>query len=225
MKYIISTRPAEKFSPVSSRCFDVVNCPLTGIRPLNIDYEGIMKKYDVRYIVFTSSVGADIFFRNVGDYAAEYLAIGKNTADAIRSHGHECIVPDEKDSKGLAEKMIRICRNGYALLLRSSMANEELNRIIEGKVRYIDVRTYDVIERSNEFENMCMSDDCIGALITSSMEAGIAAVTLKKTGKMAFAIGGPTAEALEQSGIKPAIVGDSDFAKTIEKIERVICRN
>ncbi len=225
MKYIISTRPAEKFSPVSGRCFNVVNCPLTAIRPLNVDYEGILRKYDIRYIVFTSSVGADIFFRNVGDYPAEYLAIGENTANAIRSHGHECIVPDRKDSKGLAEKMIRVCRNGYALLLRSSMANEDLNRIIDGKVRYIDVRTYDVIERPNEFENMCMSGDCIGALITSSMEARIAAVTLKRTGKMAFAIGTPTAEALEQSGIKPAIVGDSDFAKTVEEIERIICKS
>ncbi|MGC8608785.1 MAG: uroporphyrinogen-III synthase, partial [Thermoplasmata archaeon] len=106
MTYLLTTRPAEKFKSISGKCFDILNCPLTEIKPMDIDYKKLIEKYSVKYIVFTSSVGADLFFKEIKDYPAEYMAIGDKTAEIVRRNGYECVVPEEKDSMGLGMEML-----------------------------------------------------------------------------------------------------------------------
>ena len=65
---IILTRPAEKFSPVNGpHCFEYVDVPLTETIP-RPDIHEIMtsiKNYDPKILVFTSTVGVDIFITPV----------------------------------------------------------------------------------------------------------------------------------------------------------------
>ncbi|MGC8608784.1 MAG: hypothetical protein ACP5UV_02810, partial [Thermoplasmata archaeon] len=103
-------------------------------------------------------------------------------------------------------------------------ASRDLNKIIDGRIRYIDVPTYEINEKKNDFEKLCSSKDCIGILLTSSMEARIVSEALRSCGRKVFAIGHPTAETLRNEGINPILEGNSDFAATIKKIENVICQ-
>ncbi|BAB59774.1 uroporphyrinogen-III synthase [Thermoplasma volcanium GSS1] len=223
-KFIISLRPAEKFVKFDSPCFDLINIPVTRLMPLDINIEKILKESAADCIVFTSTFGVDLFFSRVNMKGFTILGIGKATCERVQAYGHKCLYPENMDSEGLANLIISKCKDKKILILRSKKANEVLTeKLKEEGIDFLEFRIYDAVPDTKDFEKHYKDQNCLGVIITSSMEAEIVIPFLKEDKKMVFSIGVTTTNTLMSHGIMPDITGNSDFLELLKKIDYFIC--
>lgn len=235
---MVLTRPSEKYYPVMSKsCFEYVNIPLTEIVPVS-SMDTVMREirnYGARYIVFTSTIGSDLFFSHCPDPDPDhvFIAIGNQTLNSIRKHGYEGLKPDSMDSSGLGDLITGLVKRGERVaLLRSNRSSKELPEILKSEgVDFREFTIYNIVElNDNRLEDFIQKNQVFGIVVTSSMEAEILA---KKCGDairirniILFPIGTPTEKTLISAGLgNLGHRGKSSVHNLITDIEKKYCSN
>ncbi|CAC11713.1 hypothetical protein [Thermoplasma acidophilum] len=220
--FVLSIRPEEKAQRTGGACFDILNVPVTRLEPIPVDYTDLIRS-GVDCVAFTSSYGVRLFFKNAPVKNFRYFGIGKSTCEEVRKYGYDCEYPEKMDSEGLADMIISHCSGRKVALIRSANANEIVNEKIMGHVDFIDLRNYRAVNTNVDLTPYMAKEECMGIIVTSSMEAKIAMPAIKATGKPVYSIGSVTTKTLEEAGIHPAISGNSDFVDLVEKIKKYLC--
>lgn len=220
--FILSIRPEEKAEDIDGMCFDILNVPVTRLEPIPVNYADLIGS-GVDCIAFTSSYGVRLFFRDAPVKNFRYFGIGKSTCEEVRRYGYDCEYPERMDSEGLADMIISHCSGRRVALIRSASANEIVNEKLTGHVDFLDIRNYRAVRTDADLMPYMTKEECMGIIVTSSMEARIAMPAIKATGKPVYSIGGVTTRTLEEAGIRPAISGNSDFTDLVEKIKKYLC--
>lgn len=238
-RFLVSTRPSEKFSPEGMDCcFGIVNIPVTRIVEAGLRDEAREKivHFDPDSVVFTSTRGVEIFFRDLAGSmdcsGMEFYGIGDSTCASVESRGFECSIPAVKDSSGLADLLSRRCSDRRVLLFRSGQANRVIDaRLEEEGIDFLSVTAYNVVPLESFDANALESPDCFGIIFTSAMEVQslISLLGMEKLESLlgrlkVFSIGSFTTRKLQENGItisEPR--GDSDFTKLMADICNFYC--
>ena len=221
---LVTTRPENKYAEVHSHFLDIVNIPLT--RTATTFSEDDARKlgdFNPDTVVFTSSTGVDIFLPVMPSFirGRSVFAIGNSTASKLANSGFSPVIPENRDSLGIADAIISSVRHGSRVaLLRSSRPDKRLDEALmrEG-FDTISISLYNIVEEA--VADLPETSRIFGFLVTSSMEAEI---LLKRYGIIPdthyFAIGRTTAEKMSSLGfVLSDPLGNSDFTETIHMIE------
>lgn len=192
-----------------------------------------IRKYNAKFLVFTSTVGVDIFFssnRNP-DPSHVYVAIGSSTKERIQSYGFHASCPDVMDSSGLGELISHMHVDGERVaLLRSNRSGNELPEILSAAgIDFKEFTLYDIVEiKDNNLDNFIMRNKVYGIIVTSSMEAKILGEfhlkIINERNIILFPIGTPTEKAISAAGFSNSgIKGESSVEMLIRKIENENC--
>jgi uroporphyrinogen-III synthase len=229
-RYIVTTRPEEKFKSVSTRCISVKNVPLTKIirtgKQEEIIQDIISKRPET--IVLTSSIGASEFFRYYYKFTENprIIAIGDKTADEIKKYTGKFSVPTAKNSYGVITMLEKYLDSRIALF-RSNESNNIINDWLEERnANFREYYIYSVVKIENtQIKELLINDDCRGILLTSSMEARIFHEIMgdSKLTKNIYAIGKVTEETLQNYGYNVSFTGNSDFQSIIKYIDSKNC--
>jgi len=237
-KFIISTRPAGKFSePETGCCFDLVNAPLTEISevPFTDDQVKAIDEFDPDCVVFTSEKGAALFFSEIDPHLSgrprNYYGIGPSTCREVMENGLSCKFPEVRTSEGLANFLARNERNSKLLLFRSSRANSVLDEILDReKIEFQNITAYNVSQIKSKEIMRATEPDCFGVIFTSSMEVESFVGNLGDKvleiapGIKLFSIGEPTSETLKKHSLAVSEpIGNSDFDDLFEEICSLYC--
>lgn len=239
-RFIITTRPEEKTIPaISSRCFEIVNIPVTRLRVNSKFSIAEISEFNPDIAIFTSTYGSEIFLDAGGKAAlgheTKIIAIGNRTADVLEKTFPDVIVPEEQTSKGVVNVLRGMVegRKKVALFV-SSKSNGIIDQYLsEAGINHITSELYfsDVLQRK-DFIDASLKEECFGIILTSSYEAKV--IFTKMLDKeqrdevvsrcRIFAIGKTTAETLLELGIqvsKPS--GKSNLEKLIREIDNTFC--
>jgi uroporphyrinogen III methyltransferase/synthase len=179
---------------------------------------------DYRWIVFTSAVGAELFFRLLrragrrpADLAAARIAaIGPGTAAALRKSGRE---PDFVPSAFVAEALARgmpDLKNARILIPRAAKARSALPRGLArrgAKVTVLPIyRTLPDRRGLAAFRRAVLGGQIHAAVFASSSAAEFALKSLGRSGRAIFgkkvkvaSIGPVTSRTLGRFGMRPAV--------------------
>lgn len=238
-RFIISTRPAEKFGYLElDCCFDIRNVPLTEINEMEFresDLEGI-RAFDPDIVVFTSERGADIFFSRINKgldkKERKFYGVGPATCARVESEGYNCISPEKRNSRGLGELLVSREADSRILLFRSGQANAVLDELLSSSgTRFMNVTAYYVVKLCNSNKEIFLEDSCFGVVFTSSMEAesfaelmGAGIEPFRSSGKRVFSIGDFTTATLKKLSLTVSEPeGNSDFRTLMENICSQYC--
>ncbi len=226
-KFLITTRPEDKYEPVSLKNIKIVNIPLTRIKKIKVgENERNLLLHDTPdVVILTSSYGAKVFFEyyfKLFKYEPVFIAIGESTANIIKKYHHDSTVPVEKNSYGVISLLKNYKKNKIGLF-RSDKSNEIIRNFLE-KNRY-NYREYFIysIEAiySNNIKEYIDSENCIGILFTSSMEVDVFFKITEFIDKTVYAIGKITRETLSKYNCNPVLFNDdSNFKNIVEIIDR-----
>jgi len=221
----------------SRNCFEYVNIPLTKIVP-GSSIDGIIREimiYGPRYIVFTSTIGSDLFFSHYTEPVPDhvFIAIGSQTLNSIRNHGYDGLKPARMDSSGLGKLIAGLVKKGERVaLLRSNRSSKELPEILKSRgIDFMEFTIYSIVElEDNRLENFILENHVFGILVSSSMEAEILAKTcgnaIKSRNIILFPIGTPTEKTLISAGFHNiGLKGESSVDNLIKDIEKEYCNN
>jgi uroporphyrinogen-III synthase len=241
MKKIITTRPEEKAElSYSSDCFELVNIPVTKLVVNHeIDTKSILN-FKPTLGVFTSTKGVEIFLSVFkGRYLQEMrvVAIGHKTAGILSSQYSNVQVPAEKTSRGVNKLLDQIIgKEDRIALFTSAKSNGIILEHIQSRGwRHMEIKLYDaVVLDTDPIFIEASKEDCLGIVITSSMEARaiFGKDNLKDrdkkivAGTHIFAIGATTEETLKELGIpisKP--IGKSNLKEMLKIIEETYCQH
>jgi uroporphyrinogen III methyltransferase/synthase len=107
---VLLTRAAGRNDELARRLRNVpgietVECPLIRIEPLD---GPPIRPGGYAWIVLTSRVGAELFFRRLEGKPPRIAVVGPGTAEAVRAHGVEpALVPRRSTQEGLLEELPR----------------------------------------------------------------------------------------------------------------------
>ncbi len=238
---LITTRPSGKAveKDITSSCLEVVNCHLTEIRYLMEPGEvsRALETFGHTAIVFTSSVASSFAVRRLppGDLSGKSIyCIGNASAAPLVEAGYHPLIPAKKDSSGLSDLVCSVAgKDEKVAIIRSDFGSEVLtNRLTSAGIDIFELKLYEIRKKIDPsiYGSLCRRD-LIGVLVTSPMEARILSEIMRgincgKTGITArfFAIGQPTREELERSGLAVSEpYGDSDVKSLVSRIEKVFC--
>ena len=229
-RYIITTRPEGKFKPMATECISIKNVPLTKIIKTGRQEEIIQDiiKNKPNAVVLTSSIGASEFFKYYYKYTEDpdIIAIGNNTADEIKKYRANVSVPTIRNSYGVIA-LLKKYRNSTIALFRSSESNNIINDWLEkNNINFREYHIYSVVKiESSEIKDLFLDTNCIGILLTSSMEARIFHDILGdiEITKNIYAIGNVTDETLRSYGYNVSFTGNSDFESIVKYIDSKNC--
>ena len=192
-------------------------------------------EYGARYIVFTSTIGSDLFFSHYHGPRTDlvFLAIGSQTLKSIRSHGFDGIKPDMMDSSGLGDLIAGLVKKGDRVaLVRSSRSSRELPEILKKNgIDFKEFTIYSIVEKKEHLlEKFIKNSHVFGIIVTSSMEADILSRTcgeiIKSKDISLFPIGTPTENTLVSAGLKNiALKGSSSVENLVVEIEKKYCHH
>jgi|GEM_PF-2436677 uroporphyrinogen-III synthase len=236
MPFIISTRPAEKDAGTRKvRCLEIKNIPLTEIRPLGYSetLRAEINSFSPDSLCFTSAYGVREFLKYypdlIGSFRGKIFAIGDRTGEAIEEAGLKAMIPDHKDSPGLAELILETLSRGERVaLIRSGNADTMLPEMLnEGGLIARDYHIYEVTASHNGslILNALDSSELSGIIVTSPMEATILVnLAGPKIRVPVYAIGNTTAKKLRDLGYAVSNpLGESNFDDLIMKISERYC--
>ena len=238
-KYIITTRPGEKGNAdVTSVCFDLVNIPVTKLE-VNTGIEAsTVMKFGPSLAIFTSSYGANAFLKMPNaqlSSGVKIVAIGEETAKALRQKFDSVIVPGKKTSEGVIELLEHLLKPGERVVLFvSSRSNGAIEHYLqEHGVEYLLEELYYAESiPGEEFKESALKPECFGIILTSSYEASIVFTEILTSDdiqallldKKIFAIGRTTANTLANLKIPVSEpLGESDFRELVKNIDRLYC--
>ncbi|MHB1708525.1 MAG: uroporphyrinogen-III synthase [Thermoplasmataceae archaeon] len=237
MPFLISTRPVEKEAEtLKVRCLGIKNIPLTEIRSpgYNEALRAELVSFSPDSLCFTSAFGVREFLKYYPDlirsFSGNVFAIGGRTGVAIQQAGLKAIIPDQKDSPGLARLILKtLCRGKRVALIRSGNADPKLPETLNsGGLIAKDYHIYEVIaSRHGSLVLDAMdSPELYGIIVTSPMEAAIL-VNLAGPGIRVpvYAIGKTTARKLRDLGCAVSDpLGESNFDDLVMKISEKHCQ-
>lgn len=239
-KYLITTRPAEKNTIIEQNyCFQVVNVPVTALRP-NKEFQILeVERFNPDVAIFTSSYGVKLYFDYFdGTLGGEVavISIGNETASELSSRGRRSLVPEVKTSNGVIELLKELFSSAKRVAV---FVSSRSNRVIQGyleeqNIGHLVSTLYHGEELpGKDFAYSLLQGDCIGAVITSPFEAqtifnnilGPSEREILLSGKKIFSIGKTTSDELKKLGVpvsKPE--GKSDLEKLVDSISKEYCR-
>lgn len=238
-KFIITTRPEQKGnSVVSSRCFDIMNIPVTSLKVnTKLNFSEI-REFDPDIAIFTSTFGSRIFLELDGSTLKDnvkIIAIGSKTAEVLSERYKDVIVPGEQTSTGVVSTLKEIMRVGEKIaLFVSSKSNGLIDRYLKSigaKHHTYELYLAEIVHKNNLTERI-LDRECFGIVVTSSYEArAIFSEILNAnqrreaiSGCHIFAIGKTTAETLLELDIPVSEpIGQSNIKKLIEEIDKSFC--
>ena len=221
----------------STSCFEYSNIPLTGIVPRSDTGAiiGEIMNYGARYLVFTSTIGSDLFFSHYHEPHTDhvFLAIGSQTLKSIRGHGFDGVKPDRMDSSGLGDLIASLVKKGEKVaLIRSNRSSMELHDMLKKTgIDFREFTIYSIVEKKGDvLEKFILKNQVFGIIVTSSMEADILSKTcgeiIKSSDINLFPIGTPTETTLVSAGLKNiALKGNSSVESLIAEIEKKYCHH
>lgn len=235
---LISTRPSVKDSGFrEAGCLEIINIPVT--ETITYPYSSSLKEDIVEFqpsaLVFTSSFGVMQFHLLYPDvletFHGSIFAIGNKTAEAIGKTGFTAMVPERKDSRGLASLIINNTKGtGNIALIRSRNADSILfDSLNKAGFKVRDYAIYEVSESTDarKITAAIKEPGVSGIILTSPMEASIVA---KLTGPELrlvpiYAIGLTTRTKLNDLGFTVCgPLGESHFEDLVRKISDNLCR-
>ena len=236
MPFLISTRPIGKESGTFKvRCLEIRNIPLTEIR--NPGYDEALRAELVSFnpdsLCFTSAFGVREFLKYYPDliksFRGNVFAIGDRTGEAIQQAGLKAIIPDQKDSPGLAGLILKTLGRGERVaLIRSGNADPKLPETLNmGGVIAKDFHIYEVTasRHGSLILDAMDSPELSGIIVTSPMEAAIL-INLggPKIRVPIYAIGNTTAGKIRDLGYAVSEpLGESNFEDLVRKISEKYC--
>lgn len=230
-KFLVTTRPQEKFSPVhTSTCFEIRNIPITRVVPRKDFNWATVLSYNPEVYVVTSAVGAELLVQGIQEdalYGKTFIAIGNSTADVLSRSGIVSEIPESHDSSGIADLIIQKYSRSRIALIRSSMGSPELTSALdEHRISYRDFQIYDILRRTADLTPLS-DENMVGILLTSRYEASIILDYVERNGihlSNIFAIGHTTRKFIENKGYcLSADTPNSDFEEAIRIIAEKIC--
>ena len=236
MSLIISTRPMGKEAGTFKvRCLEIKNIPLTEIRTLgyNENLRAELVSFSPDSLCFTSSFGVKEFLKYypelIKSFSGNVFAIGDRTGEAIEQAGLRAIVPDQKDSPGLARLILStLARGERVALIRSGNADPRLPETLNlGGVVARDFHIYEVTasQQGSFILDAMDSPGLSGIIVTSPMEATILVnLAGPKIRVPIYAIGNTTARKLRDLGYEVSEpLGESNFEDLVRKISEKYC--
>lgn len=194
-----------------------------------------VRNYGARYLVFTSTVGSDLFFAHYSnpDHNQVFVAIGTQTLKSIRNHGYDGLKPERMDSAGLGGLIAGLVKKGEKVaLIRSNRSSKELPEILKSAgIDFREFTIYNIVKlKDNLLGNFISKNNVFGILVTSSLEATILAETcgeaIKNGNVKLFPIGTPTENTLISAGLTNIdLKGKSSVEDLIMNIEKKYCRH
>ena len=236
MPFLISTRPIGKESGTFKvRCLEIRNIPLTEIR--NPGYDETLRAELVSFnpdsLCFTSAFGVREFLKYYPDliksFRGNVFAIGDRTGEAIQQAGLKAIIPDQKDSPGLAGLILKTLGRGERVaLIRSGNADPKLPETLNmGGVIAKDFHIYEVTasRHGSLILDAMDSPELSGIIVTSPMEAAILVnLAGPKIRVPIYAIGNTTAGKIRDLGYAVSEpLGESNFEDLVRKISEKYC--
>ncbi|MCL5442004.1 MAG: uroporphyrinogen-III synthase [Candidatus Thermoplasmatota archaeon] len=236
MPFLISTRPIGKESGTFKvRCLEIRNIPLTEIR--NPGYDEALRAELVSFnpdsLCFTSAFGVREFLKYYPDliksFRGNVFAIGDRTGEAIQQAGLKAIIPDQKDSPGLAGLILKTLGRGERVaLIRSGNADPKLPETLNmGGVIAKDFHIYEVTasRHGSLILDAMDSPELSGIIVTSPMEAAILVnLAGPKIRVPIYAIGNTTAGKIRDLGYAVSEpLGESNFEDLVRKISEKYC--
>ena len=238
-RYLLTTRPASKAtSKIQKNCFDLINAPVTELKPNPGFASKDVNEFDPEIAVFTSSYGVDLYFDHyMGSFKKDVvlIAIGNETAGSLAKRGFRAVVPETRNSSGVVELLEQKYPHGMKVaLFISSKSNGVIQEYLErtGRPHMTSLLYKADPIRENVFLNKALDVKCFGIIVTSSYEARVIfGNLLDKTekerlleSKKIFAIGAPTADQLEKLKIPVAQpLGHSDIQELVNDIGKAYC--
>ena len=237
MPFLISTRPIGKdVGTVKVRCLEIRNFPITEIRALGYDeaLRAELVSFSPDSLCFTSAFGVREFLKYYPDlirsFRGNVFAIGDRTGEAIQQAGLKAIIPDQKDSPGLAGLILRtVGKGGKVALIRSGNADPKLPETLNiGGVIAKDFHIYEVTasRHGRLILDAMDSPELSGIIVTSPMEAAIL-INLggPKIRVPIYAIGNTTAGKVRDLGYAVSEpLGESNFDDLVKKISEKHCK-
>ena len=236
MPFLISTSPIGKESGTFKvRCLEIRNIPLTEIR--NPGYDEALRAELVSFnpdsLCFTSAFGVREFLKYYPDliksFRGNVFAIGDRTGEAIQQAGLKAIIPDQKDSPGLAGLILKTLGRGERVaLIRSGNADPKLPETLNmGGVIAKDFHIYEVTasRHGSLILDAMDSPELSGIIVTSPMEAAILVnLAGPKIRVPIYAIGNTTAGKIRDLGYAVSEpLGESNFEDLVRKISEKYC--
>ena len=240
-KILITTRPAVKAADggIFSSCLRVVNCHLTRVR-YRMNGDDLLESLDSfmpSTIVFTSSIASVFALKKLPPRALSgrgIYCIGDSSAAPFIAAGYSPLVPDHKDSAGLAALVLSHSVLGQKIaVIRSTLGSDVFRKRLEAVGMEVkEIKLYSLSKSIDPaiYEYLC-SRELAGVLVTSSLEARILSgildeieCGLNRDNIRFFAIGRPTRDELEGCGIKVSPpLGNSDVRRLVSEIEKMLC--
>ncbi len=228
-KFLITTRPEDKYEAIPLKNIKIINIPLTGIKRNKMDEKekNLLIQDNPDIVVLTSSYGAKIFFEYYFKFFKSepvFIAIGESTADIITKYCHDPVVPGEKNSYGVIDLLKNYKKNKIALF-RSNRSNEIIRNFLETHgYNYHEYFIYSIEAiYNNRIKEYITSENCMGILFTSSMEVDVFFTITGEINKPVYAIGKITGETLGKYNYNPIIFNNnSNFKNIVKKIDQNI---
>ncbi len=236
MPFLISTRPIGKEAGTFKvRCLEIRNIPLTEIRALGYDeaLRAELVSFSPDSLCFTSAFGVREFLKYYPDlirsFRGNVFAIGDRTGEAIEHAGLKAVIPDQKDSPGLARLILKTLDRGERVaLIRSGNADPRLPETLKrGGLNAKDYHIYEVTasQHGSLILDAMDSPELSGIIVTSPMEATILVnLAGPKIRVPIYAIGNTTARKLRDLGyVVSEPLGESNFDDLVMKISEKYC--
>ncbi|MEM0139469.1 MAG: uroporphyrinogen-III synthase [Ferroplasma sp.] len=229
-KYLITTRPETKFKKIDTECIKVVNIPLSNTVPYekddNIAAYLLSEKPDI--IVLTSSLGSSLFFKYYSTYIknTRFVAIGNATGKSIRENGYNAEIPEKQNSFGIIDLLKKYSSFKIALF-RSNEANNIVTSFLEtNHYNFKQFELYGIHKiYDTGLKGLLKSENCIGILLTSSIEATIFHELVGNIeNKEIYSIGEITSQTLKDLGYRINLTGHSNFSEIVMEIDKKHCK-
>lgn len=194
-----------------------------------------LSKFDFDVLIVTSQTTAKILANSENLSLLrdkKIVAIGKKTAEVFELHGLDVEVPSKFDSKTMYDEFKHAFANKNVLALRSDKGNNVLLKL-SNICNFSEIKVYGIeFEHSDEqkrfVEEVFRHDGNYVIVFSSSMIAKSFIELSKKLGfnvrdlkQTCIAIGPPTKEILERSGVKALIPSEYTFDGVIKLLKNM----
>lgn len=220
---------------------DVTRYPCVEIKPLEVPDVLFDRLRGYGWIVFTSAVGARLFFdgllpgRDIRTLVGiKFAAVGSETAKEIAKHGLRVdFVPEIYDAKQLAIGLLRVSLPGERLLLfRAKTGAEELPRILaEHGFLFDDIAAYETVCRdvkdSRLQEALAANRYDLVAFTSASAVTGFAQTAngVDFTKINSVCIGGKTSEKAREYGMNASVSESAAMDGIVDLILKIRGKN
>ncbi len=198
--------------------FDAYGCPFIELEYLNFN----VPDHDVA-IVMSQNSAREIVKRGIK--LKRVIAIGKKTAEILKSNGYDVITPSRFDSATLVKEFMNELRGKKVVVVKSNARNNEIEKLSEVS-DVLEVIAYrikplkgkkqrEIAKNLDEFDVIVFSSSIIAKTFLELCDLN------KLKNKTCIAIGPPTAKVLQSYGIKPLIPKEFTFDGVLELLKTI----